>query len=392
MNRDRPLRICVVGHSGDIHVRTRSRCFAERGHEVTLLTDQHSGLAGVKERVPTIHWANVPKLRVLGELRGYREALEEARPDVVHVHYAHRIPAWMTGWIGPRPLVVSLMGGDLLFDERGDRSARRRALTWHLLKRADLITVKSDQMLPRLGSLARKATRVSWGIDRGAFRRVDASALRRALGLDERDRVILSHRCLTPLYNILAIVEAMPGVLRRCPQAVLLVSEASADTAYAAQVRAAVQRLGLAGRVQFVGQIPHERMVEFLSLAEVAVAVPSSDGLPQSLLEGLACGTPSLLGQLEAYHEVVRHGESAWLVAIDHASIAEGLVRLLEDADLRHRLIENGYATVLREHDFADQVTRVEGLYRDLLAAPPPGDQPSRFALVQCLLTGHCRS
>lgn len=391
MNSGRPLRICVVGHSGDIHIRTRSRCFAERGHDVTVLTDQTSGVAGVTEIVPTIHWANIPKLRVLGELRGYREALDEARPDIVHVHYAHRIPAWMIGWIGPRPLVVSLMGGDLLFDERGDHSPRRRALTWHLLQRADLITVKSDHMLPRLGSLARKASRVSWGIDRAAFRRVDATVLRRDLGLAERDRVILSHRCLTPLYNTLAIVEAMPEVLRQCPEAVLLVSEASADTAYGAQVRVAVQRLGLAGRVHFVGEIPHERMVEYLSLAEVTVAVPSSDGLPQSLLEGLACGTPSLLGQLEAYQEVVRHGESAWLVALDSRSIAEGLIRLLGDADLRHRLIENGRVVVLREHDFPDQVSRVEALYRDLLAAPPPATRPSRLALIWCLMTGRCR-
>ncbi len=261
-------------------------------------------------------------------------------------------------------------------------------MTWHLLQRADLITVKSDHMFPRLGSLAEKATRVSWGIDRKAFQRVDASPLRAALGLEKRRRVILSHRCLTPLYNVLAIVEAMPAVLLDHPDAVLLVSEASADASYAAEVRAAVQRLALSEHVRFVGEIPHERMVEFLSLAEVAVAVPSSDGLPQSLLESLACGTPSLLGKLSAYDEVVRHGESVWLVAIDTASIAAGLNRLLGDGDLRARLVEGGHAVVVREHDFAEQVTRVEGLYRDLLGTPPK-EQPSRLALLRCLVTGH---
>lgn len=385
----RPLRICFVGDARDIHVRQRTLCFAERGHEVTLLTEHAVGLSGVLEVVPPARWSRVPKLRVIGALLGHAAELRRAAPDIVHIHFAHRIPAWMTGWVEPHPLVVSLMGGDLLFEERGDRSARRRALTLHLLRAADLVTAKTTDMLAKVGPLTRRAVRVSWGIDRRAFRRMDASRLRKSLGLEDRDRVILSHRCLTPLYNIHMIVEALPRVLQRHPDAVLLISEASPDAEYKARLQELAERLGVSARVRFVGEIPHDQMREYLSLAELTVAVPSSDGLPQSLLEGLACGTPSILGQLDGYLEVVRHGESGWLVEIGVEPLAEGIDRLMSDAALRQRLAERGLEAVTHEHDFEDQVTRVEGLYRELAAGGRrQASASSRVALLRALLTG----
>ena len=50
----------------------------------------------------------------------------------------------MIGILDPHPLVVTVMGGDVLFAERGDLSVPRRSLTTHLLERADLITTKSE--------------------------------------------------------------------------------------------------------------------------------------------------------------------------------------------------------------------------------------------------------
>jgi glycosyltransferase involved in cell wall biosynthesis len=72
-----------------------------------------------------------------------------------------------------------------------------------------------------------------------------------------------------------------------------------------------------------VGAIPHEEMPAYYSLAEVAVSVPRSDGLPQSLFEALACGTPSVLGRLAAYEEVVTDGESALSADFEPGAVAE---------------------------------------------------------------------
>ena len=98
-----------------------------------------------------------------------------------------------------------------------------------------------------------------------------------------------------------------------------------------------VERLGLQDWVRFLGFVPDEDLVGMYNLA-AAVAYPSLyEGFGVPPLEGLACGAPVLTSRVSAIPEVV--GEAAVLVdPTDTASIAAGLRRLLEDADLRASL------------------------------------------------------
>jgi glycosyltransferase involved in cell wall biosynthesis len=267
---------------------------------------------------------------------------------------------------------VSVMGGDVLFDEQGRPTPSGRRLTLRLLESADLITSKSDfliRVLDRLGGFGAKAVKVVWGVDLKHFRRVDAGGLRTALGLGREDRVILSPRILQRFYNVHLIVEAMPRVIAAIPEARLLITEYQADPAYRDEICRRVEALGLREHVRFVGSVPHDEMPQHYSLADVTVAVPPSDGLPQTLLEGMACGAPSILSRLPRYEEQVTHGESALFVDISPESIADGVIRMLEDATLRERIASAGRGIVVAHADFDRDADRVEAKYYELLTA-----------------------
>src|SRR5262249_61600319 len=131
--------------------------------------------------------------------------LRRCRPDVVHVHFAYSYYGWMAGMVGCRPLAVTVMGGDVLFDEQGAPTAEGKWLTLHLLRQADYITAKSDYLisvLERLGGFGRKAERVLWGISLAHFRRCDSSGLASRLGVGAHRRVILSPKILQRFYRI----------------------------------------------------------------------------------------------------------------------------------------------------------------------------------------------
>jgi len=188
----RALTICAIGVADSPHVAARTRCFAELGHRVYLITESRSanGIEGVTEVVPELA-KNGPLaffLRVLHRLlalAGLRvdhlsravafiALLRRYRPDVVHVHFAYSYYAWMAGMVGCRPLAVTVMGGDVLFDEQGAPTAEGKWLTLNLLRQADYITAKSDYLisvLERLGGFGRKAERIVWGISLAHFRR-----------------------------------------------------------------------------------------------------------------------------------------------------------------------------------------------------------------------------
>jgi len=388
----RPLTICAIGSSASAHVVNRVRCFVERGHRVYLISEARAGIDGVTEVVPSeARGQDLPLVKVLnalalrcfrrpfphrallGLLLDFLSILKQCQPDIVHVHYAYSGWAWMAVVAARHPLVVSIMGGDVLFEEQGSPTPRGRWLTRELLRAADLITSKSTFLigvLDGLGGFGAKAIRVVWGGDLKRFRKVDADALRASLGLSRDQPVILSPKILRPLYNVHLLIEAMPDIVAACPGATLLVTEYGADPHYRQAMAARIQQLGLGARVKFVGHIPQEDMPRYYSLADVSAAVPSSDGLPQTLLEGMACEVPNILSRLPRYEEVVSHEESAYFVDIEPRAIARGVIRILRDAELRDRLVRRAADIVAVEGDFEADVARVEAEYYRLLAGP----------------------
>jgi glycosyltransferase involved in cell wall biosynthesis len=301
--------------------------------------------------------------------------LRRVRPDIVHVHFAYSYYAWLAAVLGCRPLAVTVMGGDVLFEEQGEPSRLGKWLTLEVLRQADYITSKSDyliQVLNNLGGFGDKAERIIWGIPLGHFRRLDAAPLRAKLALKPGERVVLSPKILQPFYRIHLVVEAMAQVVRAVPGAVLLITEYAADPAYRRELQARIDALGLGASVRFCGDIAHAEMPLYYSVAEMTVAVPSSDGLPQTLLEGMACETPSVLGRLPRYEEIVRHRESAYFVDDDPASIASGIVDLLGDAPLRERIARNALAIVREQGNLDEQAGRVERRFGELARTRAP--------------------
>ncbi len=388
---DRSLTICAVGAATSTHVATRVRWFAARGHRVFLITEAKSTqpIDGVTQLVPGVDHARAVAFLLHGFAWSFRWVggdrlsravaflllLRRCRPDIVHVHYAYSFYGWIAGLAGCRPLVVTVMGGDVLFDEQGSPTRMGKWLTLHLLRAADYITSKSHHLtavLDRLGGFAAKTERIVWGVSLAQFRRVDPGDLRAHLGLAPGDRVILSPKILQPLYRVHLIVEAMPVVLAACPEALLLVTEYAADAQYKAAIAARIASLGLGERIRFCGEVRYAEMPKYYSLADLAVAVPSSDGLPQTLLEAMACETPNVLSRLARYEEVVGHETSAYFVEATPSDIAAGILRLLGDDALRTGIAGNALTIVKEIGNLDEQGARVEARYRALATSTRP--------------------
>src|SRR5262249_46291934 len=101
-----------------------------------------------------------------------------------------------------------------------------------------------------------------------------------------------------------------------------------------------IERLGLTHAVRFVSGVSTERIVELYAEAEVA-AVPSLyEGFSLPAVEAMACGVPVVATTGGAIPEVVgTDGETGLLVRPgDPDALAQGLLRTLDDADLRARI------------------------------------------------------
>jgi len=94
-------------------------------------------------------------------------------------------------------------------------------------------------------------------------------------------------------------------------------------------------------RVHFLDFVPFEELPKLYTLAEVAVHVPHYEGFGFGLMGGLACGCPTVTSTLGASAEVV--GDASLLAdPFDAGDVAEKIMRLIENPDLRAQLRAKG--------------------------------------------------
>src|SRR5207245_5170244 len=351
--RRRLVRLCFVGSARSVHHPARARPFAQRGHTVRLVAvgPIEAGVESEASSEDVIEHVRIEAPRApssLGALRAVPRVLSAIRsfaPDILHAHYAGPLAA-VAALSGVRPFVVTVMGGDVLFEQHVAPTARQRRAVRRLLARADLILAKSERLARAVGEpgdFPSQTHTVVWGVDVSRFPGLPSrSETRKRWQLEDQHRVVLSPRILQPLYNVHLLVEALPGLLARQPAALLLLTEYVADPDYRRRIEERATALGVRAHVRFLGAVPAEAMPSLYAAADVAASVPFSDGLPQSVFESMAAGTPVVVGALAAYDGVFVDGQTALRVALQPAAIAAAVVSLREHARLSASLSRAG--------------------------------------------------
>ncbi len=132
------------------------------------------------------------------------------------------------------------------------------------------------------------------------------------------------------------------------------------------RLRRAVDRHKLHKHVRFLGFVADDTLAALYRLATVFVFPSLYEGFGLPPLEAMASGTPVVTSNRSSLPEVV--GDAAVLVdPYSAASIAEGIQRVLSDADLRRTLSERGLARA-REFSWEASIRRIHEVYMDVAA------------------------
>src|SRR5947207_12478071 len=79
-------------------------------------------------------------------------------------------------------------------------------------------------------------------------------------------------------------------------------------------------------------------------------------------------GTPVLAAAVDGIPEIIRHGEGGWLIdGRDHRSLAEAMLTLLRDQNLRRKLGGNGRRDAIARFSIERFMSEMESLYRSIL-------------------------
>ncbi len=124
--------------------------------------------------------------------------------------------------------------------------------------------------------------------------------------------------------------------------------------------------LGLAGYVSFLG-MRHD-IPELLRNLDIFVLSSTTEGISLTLLEAMASGLPIVATDVGGNPEVVVDGVTGYLVPPrDPAKMAEMLLKLVKDQQLRQQMGDKGRERVIQQFSITETARQYEDLYQTVL-------------------------
>jgi teichuronic acid biosynthesis glycosyltransferase TuaC len=249
--------------------------------------------------VPRISMSVAP----LSLYRAARASIAEVRRggfdfDLIDAHYffPDGIAAVMLGRHFGRPVTITARGTDINLIPQ--YRLPRRMIQWAARECAGMITVCAalKDGLVALGAAADKIRVLRNGVDLQTFRPVDRDAARRQLDLAAPTLLSVGH--LIPRKGHDLVIQA----LAQLPGLDLLIAGQGPEEQ---RLRATARDAGVEDRVRFLGRVPHDRLRDVYTAADLLVLASSREGWANVLLEAMACGTRVAASDVWGTPEVV---------------------------------------------------------------------------------------
>jgi len=153
-------------------------------------------------------------------------------------------------------------------------------------------------------------------------------------------------------------------------RALIVGDAADGDRSYMEECVAAVERLGLSGKVTFAGMVS-DVATYYRQCSVVVHASISPEPFGMVIIEAMAEGRPLVVSALGAGADIVLDG-GAGLVADprDSGALAEKICVLLANRDLAKKLGQRGFEEVQRRYDPRVAARSFQNLYRSLASSP----------------------
>ena len=268
--------------------------------------------------------------------------------DILHAYFITQAGflAAYAGRVLGVPSVISARGNDL---DRALFDPGKAAHVLYALNHADAVTANSRDLVRKARALSsdRDVTLVPNGIDCDLFKPLPRDdELARSLGLGDEPIIgfvgeARAKKGLAPL------LVAYRAVAQTRPAALLLVGGVRRDDKETFRV---FQKQNPDLPLVVVPGVLNDDLPAYYNLLDVLVMPSLRDGLPNALLEGMACECAVVASNVGGMPDAIQDGYNGKLISPgDTHALASALCEVLDDPDLRRRWGHNARLTVERD-------------------------------------------
>jgi glycosyltransferase involved in cell wall biosynthesis len=300
------------------------------------------------------------------------------RPDVIQLHSFERLESLF--WLSR----LKQLEIPILYAVQIARPTRHQSAIAHRLERSmkrkfynhfDGVVTNSECISDDLQSIGVRTpiAVISNGVDLDRFRPVaddaERSQARRSLGVTGPGPLILSVGAICPRKGSDLLIEAWTRLIDRHPDAELVLVGPRHDRhnpglrRFGARLRELIACSPHPDRIHFAGV--RDDMNDVYAAADLVVLPSSREGMPNVVLEAMACERPVLLTPFEGQSDAIgRPGIEFVQSERSPDALAQNLAGILDDHERRQALVLHGKAWVTRHLDLETSLDRFADLYR----------------------------
>ena len=323
----------------EIRVLTEARGVAKRGHAVTLAAPAESRIFAAAPDYGLEAIAIPIARKSVGGLIGMAGLLRNRRFDLVNTHSS--TDSWLaavaTHLLREAPPIVRTR-------HISAPVPRNLATRWLYRSATSRIVTTGErlrlQVIEETGVPPASVVSIPTGIDLDRYKPGGQDAARAGLGLDREGTLIGIVATLRSWKGHRYLFEAFAGLADRGARLVVV-----GDGPQREALEALAKELGIGARVRFAGNqadvAPWMRALDLFCLPSYA-----NEGVPQALMQAMACGLPVVSTPVGSIAEIVQDGDTGRLVPPEDAqALRAALEALLADEALRRGLGTRAWET-----------------------------------------------
>jgi len=351
-----------IADGRSIHTQRWAEYFADRGHEIHLITydPMDRAIPGVTEHVISSRWQN---LYLSFWPRHYQimKITSRIKPDIIHAHFISKY-GFHLPFLGNYPKIVSAWGDDVLVLPQASRLLFY--YTRYVLGCADLIYAVSEDIRSHIirdfGIDSEKVKYLPFGVDTRSF-------TPGSTGSQEGTITLFSNRGFLPIYAMDIIIEAFVSAYAQNPALRLILKGEGPDKE---KLFNRVRERGLENVVTFLEKTDYSEVPKELRESDIFITAAGRDGTPVSLLEAMAAGLPCIATSVGGIPEWITDGENGVLIPPwDYGTLCRKILMLANDAEMRKRIGRNARDTIVARGDWSRLMQTADRDYEMLKAS-----------------------
>ncbi len=361
------MKILFVGAAPSNHTARWVNALSKRGHEVILVSrgDQRDDLNQISNKV------KIEYLKYGGGIGYYLNTLQikriykKFRPDIVNAHYA-------TGYgtlcrlANLQPLVLSCWGSDIF--DFPKKCRRNRRLLEKNFEFANVIASTSLAMAEECKQYLKNDNRevyvTPFGVDTELFFPNKKNNVRPTIGIV---------KYLKPIYDIQLLIKAFAIVCQKTSYNPILKIYGSGPLKE--DLKRLVFDLNLEDDVEFYDTIPNEKVASVICDFDIFINCSKVESFGVAVLEAMSCELPVIVTKTKGYCEIVEDKKTGIILKDRKPStMAEAIIQLLENDDLRKRFGIEGRKRVEKFYDWNKNVDTMIELYNKVLQGKNKND------------------